>query len=114
MISRKFIILLLVSAIASASAQTPLMKESDSVADAGYVPPEGFVPDKNTAVTVAIAVLTPIYGKTSILKQRPFDVSLRDGIWIIRGSLPARTVGGVAEVRISKETGAILRVIHTK
>ena len=114
MITRKFITILLAAITATASAQTSVMKESDLPANASYVPPKGFVPDKSTAETVAIAVLTPIYGKSNILRQRPFQVNLRDDIWTVRGTLPHHMVGGVAEIRISKTTGEILRVIHTK
>jgi hypothetical protein len=77
-------------------------------------PQNGFVPDKETAIAIAVAVWTPIYGKKKILKEKPFQAVLTNGVWIVRGSLPEGYKGGVAIAEISKDTGCILRVIHEK
>jgi hypothetical protein len=81
----------------------------------GYVPPKGFVPDAATASRIAEAVWIPIYGEENIAKEKPFRVSLRSGVWTVRGKdLPAGWKGGVAEADISKRDGRILRVLHGK
>lgn len=80
----------------------------------GYVPPRGFIPNKDTAIQVSIAVLTPIYGRREILKQRPFQAILENEVWTVSGQLPPGKVGGVAEVRLSKRTGEVIRVGHGK
>jgi hypothetical protein len=77
-------------------------------------PKAGFVPDKETAIAIAQAVWTPIYGKKTILKERPFRTTLTNNIWIVQGSLPEGYNGGVAVAEISKEDGRILRVYHGK
>lgn len=79
-----------------------------------YRPKNGFVPDEKTAVRIAEAVLTPIYGDEAVIAQRPFSAKLRGTTWVVTGSLPDNQVGGVAEVRISKRTGEILQVTHTR
>jgi len=42
-----------------------------------YKPKAGFVPDSKTAVTVAEAVLIPVYGKEQIESERPFTATLK-------------------------------------
>lgn len=90
-----------------------VLKEPD-IKGKGYFPKNGFVPDKITAISIAIAVLTPIYGAETIDGEKPFVASLNNGVWTVAGSLSTGHVGGVAEIQISKVTGKILRVTHSK
>ena len=77
-----------------------------------YVPKRGFVPDSITAVRVAEAVLDAAYGTTQIDAQKPLRVTLSRGVWTVMGTLPRLTPGGVAEVRIARQDGRILRMTH--
>jgi hypothetical protein len=80
-----------------------------------YVPKRGFVPDERTAVLIAEAVLSPIYGEERIANEKPFAAALKGDVWIVQGSLPAgKNLGGVALAEISKADGRILRVTHGK
>jgi hypothetical protein len=86
-----------------------------------FVSSSGFVPDAETAVAIAVAVWKPIYGKEQIEKQVPYHAQLIDGIWIVEGSYPksiydpnAPVPGGAAIAEISKLTGEVLRVSHSK
>jgi hypothetical protein len=81
---------------------------------ANYKPKDGYVPDEQTAISIAVAVWTPIYGKDKIENEKPFKAQLKNGVWTVRGSLPENFDGGVAEADISKDDGRILRVIHGK
>ena len=64
-----------------------------------YVPPNGAVPDGETAVAIAEAILIPIYGRDQILSERPFRAILKNEIWAVEGSLPRGfLLGGVAVV----------------
>jgi hypothetical protein len=36
-----------------------------------YVPPKGFVPDEKTAIRIAEAVWSPIYGEEEIRREKP-------------------------------------------
>jgi hypothetical protein len=74
----------------------------------------GYVPDAETAIAVAVAVWNPIYGKEQIEKEKPYKASLSNGVWTVEGSLPEGHIGGVAEIDISKDDCKILRVIHGK
>jgi len=77
-----------------------------------YVPMNGFVPDKATAIRIAEAVLIPIYGEAHLLHERPFKARLKDNVWYVEGTLPKHFLGGVAMVRLSKRDGRILYVMH--
>ena len=85
----------------------------------GYVPPNGFAPNAETAIAVAEAILKPVYGNNQIESERPFKAVLRGNIWFVTGSVPcnnppvgAMCPGGAAEVRISKRTGQVLFMTH--
>lgn len=84
------------------------------------IPKEGFVPDQNTAVQIAVAILGPIYGEEQIEKEKPFNATLKNEIWRVEGSLPKSlfengiVLGGVAMVEISKKDARILWVSHGK
>lgn len=88
------------------TAQVPRSSES-------YVPPQGMVPNKETAVRIADAVLTPIYGEAAVEHEKPYSVTLRGGIWIVKGKTHPGP-GGNLLIEISKKTGCILRVLGTE
>jgi hypothetical protein len=83
-----------------------------------YKPKDGYVPDAVTAIKIAEAVLAPIYGEKVISEEKPLKAVLRDGVWIVEGTLHCpegqRCLGGVAIIEISKDDGKILRVSHGK
>lgn len=80
-------------------------------------PKDGFVPNAETAVKIAEAVLIPVYGEKKISEERPFKATRQGDIWRVRGTLNCGSPnceGGTAVVRISKTTGKILFVGHYK
>jgi len=82
-----------------------------------YYPPNGYVPNEETAIRIAEAVWLPIYGREVVSKEKPFVAELRNGVWIVSGSLPKapegfEMIGGTLEIEISKSDGRILRVSH--
>jgi hypothetical protein len=79
-----------------------------------YVPPDGFVPDAETAISVARAVWIPIYGAKQIDGQKPYEATLTGEVWTVTGSLPKGYSGGVAGAEISKKDGRIIRVSHDR
>ena len=84
-------------------------------ASKGYVPNDGFVPNEETAIKVAEAIWTPIYGE-NINDKKPFvaEYNEKEGCWEVRGTLPENTLGGVPEIKINKSDGKILYVHHGK
>lgn len=82
-------------------------------AEPTYKPPQGFVPNENVAIAIAVAIWGPIYGADQIAQEKPYHAKLVNGVWWVSGSLPRGwSVGGVAEARIQKVDGRILGVIH--
>lgn len=82
----------------------------------GYSPKAGFVPDEKTALAVAKAVLTPVYGEKVLQSEEPFTASLDGDTWFVLGHMPGGPYvnGGVAELKISKSKGCILWMYHGK
>jgi hypothetical protein len=83
-------------------------------ATAQYKPKDGFVPDAATAIKIAVAVWGPIFGEAKITGEKPYRATLKEGIWIVEGSLPKGSLGGVARAEISKHDGRIVSVSHGK
>src|SRR6185312_12438317 len=100
-----------VLSIAAGLALTLFLTAQDANPHA-FVPPNGFVPDSLTAVRVAVALWTPIYGEKQIASEKPYHAELHGDVWTVTGQLPAGDVGGVAIAEISKRDARILRVSH--
>lgn len=83
----------------------------------GVIPESGVVPNAETAVKIAEAVLIPVYGKKRIASEEPFHAKLKNGEWHVTGTLPCPTqscVGGVAYVTVAKLDGRISNMGHWK
>jgi len=110
--NRKAIVAVILLLLYFASSEILLGQEAKRHS---YKPAFGYVPNEETAIKIAVAVWTQIYGKAQIEKEEPYKAVLRDGIWYVSGSLPSgNAVGGVAEAEISKDDGRILRISHGK
>jgi|SRR5882724_3845252 len=77
-----------------------------------FKPKDGFVPDEKTAVAIAVAVWSPIYGEGKIKNEKPYKATLNEGIWHVEGTLPKGHLGGVAEIKISKQDAKIISIKH--
>jgi hypothetical protein len=75
-------------------------------------PANGFVPNEKTAVRVAEAVLAPLFGDELIRSEEPFTAQLKNGIWVVRGTVPEGHNGGAAVIKISKKTCEVLSAVH--
>ncbi|HZE56593.1 MAG TPA: NTF2 fold immunity protein [Chthoniobacterales bacterium] len=80
-------------------------------------PKDGYVPDADTAIKIAVVVWTRIYGEKTIAAQKPYRAELEDGIWTVQGTLPkdpegGPVFGGTAFAMIAKADGRILHVAH--
>jgi hypothetical protein len=77
-----------------------------------YIPKDGYVPDAKTAIGIADAVLSAIYGADNIQREKPLVAGLTDGVWTVKGTLSKGMSGGTALIEIVKTDGKILRVTH--
>jgi hypothetical protein len=100
-----------------------LLLAGPDVSGQGVKPAGGFVPDSKTAVKIAEAVLTPVYGEKQIKSEEPFVAELKNDVWTVHGTLhcpdskggtTTSCAGGVAVVEISKSDGRILSMVHYK
>jgi NTF2 fold immunity protein len=79
-----------------------------------YVPPQGVVPDQKTAIAIATAVLSPIYGARNIRQEHLFVEKIEGGVWFVKGKVSSTHKGGVAEIEIAKTDGKIVFITHGK
>jgi hypothetical protein len=78
---------------------------------------DGYVPDAETAIKIAVVVWSRIYGEREIAQERPYRATLEDGIWTVQGTLPkdpggGPVFGGTAFAMIAKADGRILHIAH--
>ena len=78
------------------------------------LPENGFVPNEETAIKIAEAVLLPRYGER-IYDDKPFAAYLIfDSIWVVMSEYDGTCCGSSPHVEIKKSTGEILLVKYTK
>ena len=71
----------------------------------------GVVADKETAIRIAEAILSPVYGEEAIREQRPYQVTLKDGKWTVDGTVaPPGHVGGRFRIIILQSDGRVLEI----
>ncbi len=72
------------------------------------------VATKETAIALAVAVWTSIYGKEKIEKESPYQAIRVGDYWFVSGSLEKGWLGGTAEAVINATDGRFLNVSHGK
>lgn len=79
-------------------------------------PRDGYVAKERTAIRIAEAVLSDIYGDAQIKFELPLTAKLENEVWTVTGTFPTKGYykGGVATILISKDSGCILSVSHEK
>ena len=88
------------------SCQENLYKEKN------HRPESGYVANEKVAIAIATAIWNESYGKT-IFNEIPFTATLKNGIWIVAGTLN-ESRGGVAYMEIRQRSGKILHMSHGK
>lgn len=79
------------------------------------LPKEGYVPDENTAVKIAEALLIPLYGERRVKNLKPFNAILMDDeIWLVSNTLAKRSVGGTLNVQINKKDCKVIDIYETR
>jgi hypothetical protein len=111
MSNRRLLISLLVAMVcitATARAASPYVWTNSKFS---YHPENGCVPDAKTAVMIAEAVLTSVYGEKEVAWNKPFTAKLRKGVWSVGGwgNHPGIEGGGL-EIDIAKSDGRISRI----
>lgn len=117
MLFRVALVCMLLTNIAAAqSRQDPLVEftQREISRTETYRPSAGYVPDAKTAVAIAIAVLTPIYGRSDINSEKPWHTGLKGGVWTVVGTFHGPGEGGSAVIQMDKKTGKVLFVGHTQ
>jgi hypothetical protein len=97
----------------NSSEKTPVLKLIDKSAS-NWMPSEGYIRNKETAIKVGIVILQSSYSIKKISNQFPFNATLFGDTWIVTGELGEGLVGGVAEIHLDKISGRVLLMKHGK
>ncbi|WP_343680697.1 NTF2 fold immunity protein [Chryseobacterium arthrosphaerae] len=67
---------------------------------------------KKEVISIAEKKWIEVYGK-SVEKQKPFAVEKKnDSIWIVHGTFPKPTIGGVAYAEVNIKTKKVVKYTH--
>jgi hypothetical protein len=73
------------------------------------------IKDRRSLIKYAEPILFKTYGKKLILKERPYVIFFKDGIWTMDGTLPKKyTHGGAFHIVINAADGKVIKIIHYK
>ena len=76
---------------------------------------DGYIPNRETAIAVARAILTPIYDPELLKREEPLVAELKGDAWLVHGTLcpsPDACPGGTIELALSRSSGRILSLSH--
>jgi len=69
--------------------------------------------DEYIALTLAENKWNEVYGKSTIKKEKPFSVQMKnDSIYIIKGSYPKDEITGVAYAEVNVKTKKVVYYTH--
>lgn len=74
------------------------------------LPKDGVIPDAATAVKIAEAIFTPIFGTETVAKYQPYTAQLKDEVWTVYGTLKPGARGGTPQLTIQKTDGKVIEV----
>ena len=70
------------------------------------------IPDSKSAVNIAEKILFEVYGKDNIKEQRPYNIVLQNGYWILNGTRQKPMSGGEFLMIMNSKNGKIIELIH--
>jgi hypothetical protein len=71
--------------------------------------------DKQSLIKYAEPILFKTYGKKTILSEKPYIISFKNGTWSMSGTLPREyTIGGTFHILINAKDGRVIKIIHYK
>ncbi|WP_294206177.1 NTF2 fold immunity protein [uncultured Chryseobacterium sp.] len=71
------------------------------------------ITDKEVALTIAENKWKEVYGSSAINRQKPFVAEKQnDTIWIVHGTFPKPTIGGVAYAEVNVKTKKVVKYTH--
>lgn len=71
-------------------------------------PPAGVVPDARTATELAIPLFRAAFGETNLRRQLPLRAGRLGHWWLVLGTPPPHTVGGVGFLVLRDSDAAVL------
>lgn len=70
--------------------------------------------DERSAVATVEPLLFKTYGKDEIINEKPYEVYLIDGYWVLSGTMPDDIYGGTFLIVFSAKDGRVIELTHGK
>ena len=70
--------------------------------------------DKQTLIDIAEPILFNVYGKETIINERPYEIYLFGDIWFMNGTMPRQMKGGTFSIAINRKTCEVIGITHGK
>lgn len=68
---------------------------------------------KKEVISIAEKKWIEVYGESAINKQKPFVAEKKDdSIWIVHGTFPKPTIGGIASAEVNVKTKEVVKYTH--
>jgi hypothetical protein len=76
---------------------------------------EYLISNEQTAIDIAEPILFSAYGKDQIIDERPYEVYLVDGYWVLNGTIPSKyEFGSTFLIILSAKDGRVIKLTHGK
>ncbi len=72
------------------------------------------IESKKEAAKLVEPILFEKYGKERIINQKPYEIRMVNGFWVIKGTILKKSVGGTFSVVIDSGSGNIEKIYHSK
>ena len=72
------------------------------------------IQNKQMLFSLAEPILFNSYGKAQIISEKPYEVYLINGYWVMNGTLPKKMYGGGFLIIISAKNGKVIKLTHYK
>jgi hypothetical protein len=86
----------------------------NTLSNGNVILPDTLIRDKETAITISEAILFKVYDKANIIKQRPYEVNLIDGYWVLNGTLAEKMDGGTFLIILKASNAEVIKMTHGK
>ena len=70
--------------------------------------------DERSAIAAVEPTLFKSYGKAEIINEKPYEVYLIDGYWVLSGTMPNNMLGRTFLIIFSAKDGRVIKLTHFK
>ena len=81
---------------------------------ANRVQGEILIKNKQTLIQIAEPILFSVFGRESVISERPYEIYLFGNYWLMNGTMPRNVLGGTVSIAIDRRTCKVVGILHGK